>query len=252
MNQKNLTTNILLQQADEEILVLLVMDAFRRIIAHHGFWFAETEHQLGLEKALEIEGEVWQASLRNQMQRLGKLLGFEVENGIPTALKKLPREALAELVEKIAVNWLANDGIWFQAVENKHGMFDAKRCNDTCWTRFSPYEAARIKQLLELPENGGIPALKQALSFRLYAVINEQTIEDVDDNCIIFRMNNCRVQAARKRKGLPDYPCKSAGMVEYPYFATAIDSRIKTECLGCPPDEHPPEWFCAWKFTLEA
>ncbi|MBW1644824.1 MAG: cytosolic protein [Deltaproteobacteria bacterium] len=241
----------MLQQADEETLVLLVMDALRRIVAHHGFWFAETEHQLGLEKALEIEGDVWQASLANQMQRLGKLLGFEVENGVPTALKKLPRETLAELVEKIAVNWLANDGIWFQAVENKYGMFDAKRCNDTCWTRFSPYEATRIKKLLELPANGGLPALKQALAFRLYAVINEQSIEEVDDHSFIFRMNNCRVQAARKRKGLPDYPCKSAGMVEYPCFAATIDPRIKTECLGCPPDDHPPEWFCAWKFTLE-
>ena len=62
--------------------------------------------------------------------------------------------------------------------------------------------------------------------------------------------DECRVQAARKRKGLPDYPCKSAGMVEYPAFARTIDSRIRTECVGCPPDDHPAEWFCAWKFTL--
>jgi hypothetical protein len=84
----------------------------------------------------------------------------------------------------------------------------------------------------------------------MYALINKQSIEDVDDNCIIFRMNECRVQVARQRKGLEDYPCKSAGMVEYPYFAQAIDSRIKTECIGCPPDAHPKEWFCAWKFTV--
>lgn len=84
----------------------------------------------------------------------------------------------------------------------------------------------------------------------MYAFINEQIIEDIDENCIIFRMQNCRVQAARKRKGLPDYPCKSAGMVEYPYFARTIDNRIQTECIGCPPDEHPEEWFCAWKFFI--
>jgi hypothetical protein len=41
-------------------------------------------------------------------------------------------------------------------------------------------------------------------------------------------------------------------MVEYPTFASTIDSRIVTECVGCPPDEHPDKWFCAWKFTLEA
>ncbi|RLB99966.1 MAG: cytosolic protein, partial [Deltaproteobacteria bacterium] len=88
------------------------------------------------------------------------------------------------------------------------------------------------------------------LEFRMYALINKQSAEDIDENCLIFRMNDCRVQAARKRKGLPDYPCKTAGLVEYSRFAETIDSRIRTECLGCPPDEHPDEWFCAWKFTV--
>ncbi len=239
------------EQADNTMQVNMVMDGFRRILVHYGAWFAEVAHQVGLEKALLVENDVWQASMGNQMDRLGKTLGFSTENGIPTALKALPQETLTDLIEKLSINWLANDGIWFQAVEKRFGMGDAKRCNDTCWTRFSPFEAARIKSLLHLPEKGGIPALKEALALRMYAFINEQSIEEVDEHCIIFYMKNCRVQAARKRKGLPDYPCKSAGMVEYPTFAQTIDSRIATECIGCPPDEHPDTWFCAWKFTLK-
>jgi hypothetical protein len=85
----------------------------------------------------------------------------------------------------------------------------------------------------------------------MYSRINVQTVVDESENAISFQMNDCRVQSARKRKGLADYPCKSAGMVEYTTFARAIDPRIKTECIGCPPDEHPEEWFCAWRFTLE-
>ena len=185
------------------------------------------------------------------MLRLSKTLGFELTDGVPSALHALSREELVDLLEKLGINWLANDGIWFQAVERAYGMNDAKRCNDTCWTRYSPFEAERIKQLLELPDNGGIPALKKALGFRMYALINKQTIEEPDENTIIFRMVDCRVQAARKRKGLDDYPCKSVGLVEYPYFAKTIDSRITTECIGCPPDEHPDGWFCAWKFILK-
>ncbi len=241
-----------IENADKDLLLKMVMDSFRRTIVHYGQWFAQVEHQLGMEKAMAIEDKVWDASFGNQLRRLGKTLGFEIEDGIPSALKNLSRDQLIDLVEKLGVNWLANDGIWFQAVEGKFGMNDAKRCNDTCWTRYSPFEASKIKRLLDLPENGGIPALKKALSFRMYATINKQSIEDVDDNCIIFRMNDCRVQAARKRKGLADYPCKSVGLVEYPYFASAVDARIKTECVGCPPDNHPDDWYCAWKFTLES
>ncbi|MEA1969875.1 MAG: DUF6125 family protein [Thermodesulfobacteriota bacterium] len=244
--------NSIVEKADQELLLKMVVDSFRRVVVHYGHWFAQVEHQLGMEKAMEIEKKVWDVSFGNQIGRLGKILGFEIDNGVPSVLKGMSRETLLDLLEKMGVNWLANDGIWFQAVEKEFGMHDAKRCNDTCWTRYSPFEAARIKELLDLPENGGLPALKKALSFRMYALINKQSIEDIDENSFIFRMNECRVQNARKRKGMDDYPCKSAGLVEYPYFAAAIDPRITTECIGCPPDDHPKEWYCAWKFTLNS
>jgi len=67
---------------------------------------------------------------------------------------------------------------------------------------------------------------------------------------LVFEMNNCRVQAARKHRGLADYPCKSGGLVEYRGFAETIDPRIRTSCIACPPDDHPDAWFCAWRFTL--
>ncbi|MBU3917753.1 cytosolic protein [bacterium] len=236
--------------ADDDLLAKMIVDGFHRIIVHYGQWFAQVEHQFGMKEAGEIEQKVWDVSLQNQLQRIGKRLGFSIEEGIPTVFKEMTRETKLELLKDIGINWLANDGIWFQAVENRIGLFDAKRTNDTCWTRYSPFEASRIKELLGLPELAGISGLKDALSFRMYSLINEQSIEEVDENSIILRMNNCRVQAARKRKGLEDYHCKSAGIVEYRTFAETIDKRIKTECIGCPPDEHPVEWFCAWKFTL--
>ena len=96
----------------------------------------------------------------------------------------------------------------------------------------------------------GIEGLATALNFRLYGRLNKQNINIVDDNTLVFEMNDCRVQSARIRKGLPDYPCKSAGLVEYSRFAEFIDHRLKTSCLGCPPDEHPTDWFCAWRFEL--
>ncbi len=241
------------EELSKEQLVRFVLDSLRRIIVHYGFWFKETEHQLGLGKALDVEDKVWDLDFLIQMKRLSKILGFQIsDDGVPLTLKERSKDELLKLINAIGVNWLANDGIWFQAVEKDHGMFTAKRCNDTCWTRFSPYEAYRIKKFLGLPEMGGLDALKQALSFRLYARINVQSFEQPDQNTLIFRMNECRVQTARKRKGLEDYPCKSAGIVEYTTFASSIDPRIKTECIGCPPDEHPEDWYCAWKFVLNA
>jgi hypothetical protein len=102
-----------------------------------------------------------------------------------------------------------------------------------------------------MPQHPGLDGLKKALAYRLYANINKQSIQDDSPNSFIFRMNDCRVQSARKRKSLEDYPCKSAGLVEYAYFARTIDDRITTECIGCPPDAHPEDWFCAWRFYMK-
>jgi hypothetical protein len=130
-------------------------------------------------------------------------------------------------------------------------MDDAKRVNDTCWMRFSPLEAHRIKTILGLPDQPGLEGLKKALAQRMYAHINTWEIVEETPASFVFRMNKCRVQTARNRKGMPDYPCKSGGKVEYRGFAREIDPRIQTTCIGCPPDEHPKEWYCAWRFEIE-
>jgi len=239
-----------IEDLDQEKTAELVADMFHRIIVHYAFWFNEVRHQLGPEKAMGVFKSASKRSAGIQMNRLGKIFGFEVRDGLPAALLDMPRKELLELMDAVAVNWLANDGAWFQAVEFSHGMNDAKRCNDTCWGHFSPFEAWSIKQFLNLPENAGLDGLKQALNFRIYARINEQSFVDEGPDRFVFQMNACRVQIARKRKGLDDYPCKSAGLVEYTYFARSIDPRIETECIGCPPDAHPSEWFCAWRFKL--
>ena len=236
---------------DQNQKARLVGDFFHRMVVHYGLWFAEVRHQLGLEKAIELLSGVFPRSSGIQMKRLGKTLGFDTIDGLPDALLNLPEDRIEALLDAMAVNWLANDGVWFQAVEFANGMNDAKRCNDSCWGHFSPVEAAAISAYLDLGPQPGLDGLKRALNFRLYARINTQSFHDEGPDSFVFQMNACRVQVARKRKGLDDYPCKSGGLVEYTSFARAIDPRITTECIGCPPDPHPEDWYCAWRFSLE-
>ena len=233
-------------------LAQYIVNLFQRIVIHYSLWFTEVKHQMGMENALSVLNEATSRGLKIQMNRLSKTLGFEMKNDLPTALTNLSRESLLELMDSVSANWLVNDGVWFQAVEFAHGMNDAKRCNDSAWAQFSPFEAWSIKKFLNMPEHPGLEGLKKALGFRVYANINVQSIVDEGPDSFVFQMNDCRVQSARKRKGLDDYPCKSGGLVEYTYFARSIDDRITTECIGCPPDEHPDEWYCSWRFSLKS
>ena len=229
----------------------LVMDMMFRTMVHYGLWFTEVRHQMGMETALEVLEQATEKTAAISLNRLSQILGFEMEDNLPRPLLDLDEKTLDALLSATAKNWLVNDGVFFQSVEFGHGMNDAKRCNDSCWAQFSPYEAHAIKRFLGLGESPGLDGLKKALNFRLYSVINAQSMVDEDGESFVFHMDDCRVQRARKRKNLPDYPCKSAGLVEYTYFARAIDPRIRTECIGCPPDDHPDQWYCAWRFTLD-
>ncbi len=227
-----------------------LISAFQRVILHHGFWFNEVQHQLGLEEALKAEREVASRYFPVALKHFSNALGIELgEGSLPRPLLNMPKEKLIGLIDAMAVSWLADDGIWFQAVEKSHGMDTSKRCNDTCWTRFSPLEASILKSFLHIPQQGGLEGLAKALDFRLYARINKHIIER-EANVLVFKVATCRVQYARKSKGLDDYPCKSAGLAEYEAFARTVDARFKTQCIACPPDKHPDEWACAWRFTL--
>jgi hypothetical protein len=162
----------------------------------------------------------------------------------------LNKKQLMEYVRDLSKRWLAHDGLWFLAVEQKYGMDAAIEMDKKAWEKFTVLEAQRIMNMLDMKPGGGLDALQRALFFRLYANINVQTSERPDEKTLLFTMNRCRVQEARKRKNLPDFPCKSVGIVEYVNFAQTIDERIKTECVFCPPDPCPEKAYCRWRFTI--
>jgi hypothetical protein len=166
-----------------------------------------------------------------------------------TDLDSLPREKLLELCKIYAKNWIAHDGCWFQSIEKKRGMSEAIEHDGNAWERFTQIEARRLKEFLGLPEYAGIDGLNQALRFRLQASLTDPEII-VDGNTLIYRARHCRVQDARKRKGMDYFGCKPVGIREYEWFAKAIDPRLETEAVSCPPDITDSGACCVWKFTL--
>jgi hypothetical protein len=166
-------------------------------------------------------------------------------------LYALSKEELVRIIIDDSKNWLAHDGVWFQSLEKKFGMDVAVDIDTDAWRMFTVIEAKRIMERLGMRPGGGIPALVECLKHRFYARLNLQECVEVTEERAVFRMIDCRVQSARKRKGLADHPCKSVGIVEYSEFARTVDPRIQTCCLACPPDAHPDEFWCAWEFTLK-
>lgn len=162
----------------------------------------------------------------------------------------VPEEMWRELAIDFAKRWLSHDGLWFQSVERNFGLEAAIENDIAAWKGQTQLEAKRIMKLLHISPGGGLDALEEALRYRMYAFINEQKTIRRDENTLDYYMTSCRVQRARQGKNMDFFPCKPVGQVEYEYFAKTIDHRIVTTCIGCPPDEKHPDWYCGWRFTL--
>lgn len=166
-------------------------------------------------------------------------------------LEELSKEQLQELVNIYARNVYAIDGLWFQSIEQKEGMDEAMHHDRNAIRRFSETEAKRLKKFLKLPEQAGLDGLEQALSIRFSALGNPEVEFVHGHDSLVYRVNECRVQTARKNKGMPYHPCKSVGILEHEFFAKIIDSRIKCETVSCYPDVTDETCACAWRFTLD-
>ena len=234
----------------EALLARQVVEAVRQIAVHYGLWLAEAAHQFGPQAAVALEAKAGDAFVPLLARRIERAL--DLPGDVPSLLAGLGEERLTTLLTALSVSWLAADGVWFRAVEDARGMHDAKRVNDSCWSRLGYYEAVRARALLGLPEGGGLPALHQALAARLVANINTMDFIEETPDSLVLRMVECRVQSARARQGLAPYPCLSGGTVEYVAFAAGIDPAIKVACVSCPPETTRLDCACVWRFTVPA
>lgn len=165
-------------------------------------------------------------------------------------LELLTKEELKDLIRIYAKNLYALDGTWFQSVEGEDGMDKAMWHDENAWRRFTCTEAKRIKNFLNLPSQAGLEGLEKALAIRFSALVNPSVDIFREGEALIYRINKCRVQSARKDKGMPYHPCASVGFIEHDGFARVIDERIVTEMVSCYPKVTDQQCACCWKFTL--
>ncbi len=172
-----------------------------------------------------------------------------MDNPVQGELERLPKETLIQLIRMYSRNWYTCDGLWFSGVEERYGTEKALEIDVHMWKVSSRLEAQRIKEILPIPENGGLDAVLRTLNLMSWAANFGYKIEKRGDTAILT-ITDCPPQAARIKSGRDMFECQPTFELGFQNVADVIDPRVKVSCKYCAPGPRPAGAWCQWEFRL--
>ena len=164
-------------------------------------------------------------------------------------LKNADAAELRNYVEFLLWHYRVADGFWFIYTTEKFDQVTAEGINERVWDKAGALGAKEIVKRFGITEKG-LKGFVRALRLYPWHMLIEYKIEE-HENEVILKVPVCPTQEARKKRGLGEYSCREMHCREFTSIAKAIDGRICVECDFAPPDAHPENMYCTWRFYLK-
>ncbi len=164
-------------------------------------------------------------------------------------LNTFTREQLLDYVQSVLWQFRLTDAFWFIKTEGRFGIGAAEAVNEEVWTKIGELGARDILARFG-PFEPGVRGVWRAYAHFPWSLMVDYEVEEEADGSLLVQVRSCPPQEGRKRHGQGEYVCKHMHGEEFRAFARVIDPRVRVDCLFAPPDEHPADCFCRWRFHL--
>lgn len=164
-------------------------------------------------------------------------------------IEDMSNDEMKNYCEFLLWHYRVVDAFWFLYVSETIDQETAESINERVWSKAAGMAAKDLQKRYMIREKG-LKGFVKAQKLFPWSIIIGYKYEEKDGE-VIISVPRCAPQLARVAKGLPEFSCKEMHRSEFTNFAIIFDDRIQVECLFAPPDPHPDDTFCRWRFTLK-
>lgn len=161
-------------------------------------------------------------------------------------LESLDRGQLLEFTRSLLWQYRLVDAFWFVNVEQEYGLAPAELLNERVWGKVAELAARDIVKRFG-PFGSGLAAFLRAYALFPWSLLLDYRFEERPDGLFVS-VAQCPAQEGRRKRGLGEYACKAMHNAEFEGFLAVAAPDVRVECLFAPPDPHPADRDCAWRF----